>query len=731
MKSEPMRSKHSSSILLPVWIAIVGMACPPVSGQVSPAPKSPPEIPHLLQPSKVVRRTRRVINSEVTQRRAVDIDIELVSALAPGGANQLVFNLFDDASFTGRVKHREFPATRIGYRETIALRGIFPDYAGSSFQLVWHRGVLAADIRIPGLGEYQIRATAPGVHEAWKIDPGQYPDCLTDETMQLAPSPDQLKSNPAESSFVEDGSRIDVIILYTTNARILMGGVVNAEAEALLALLDANAAFANSLVTTRLNLVHLDEIAYSESGNAATDLIRLTNPGDGFIDGIHAFRDSLGADNVSLFVSAIGGCGIAWLMNNVTPAFQGHSFNVVEIGCAAGNLTYAHEVGHNLGCQHNRESAGGVTGAFPYSFGYWAPDESFRTVLALSNGSPRVMQFSNPEVTFAGQPTGIAAGLPDAADNAKTINNTAFTMANFRQAVCPDILPASDCNLNCIEDAIDIADTTSFDCNTNGIPDECDISSESSSDCNANGIPDECEDCNNNGIADSCDIADGIRMDCNANGIPDDCEDCNNNGIADSCEFIAPFFDSSPVFSPFGSGASAIHTLVSPPTALSDVTMSFEAVGMLTFTFHNVDVLLNGTFIDTVFKFGASNCPLIPDMDLFVVDMDTFNTLVAGGDAVLVMQSSNFLPEDCDGATSIAVTIDYIAPTATADVNANGLPDECDLARGDVNLDGVINVSDLIMVLAAWGTCDWCPEDGNVDGFVNVTDLLNLLAGWG
>ena len=90
---------------------------------------------------------------------------------------------------------------------------------------------------------------------------------------------------------------------------------VNAEAEALLALLNANTAFANSLITTRLNLVHLGEITYQESGNGATDLLRLTNPGDGFIDGIHSIRDSLGADNVSLFVSTINGCGISWLMN--------------------------------------------------------------------------------------------------------------------------------------------------------------------------------------------------------------------------------------------------------------------------------------------------------------------------------------------------------------------------------------------------------------------------------
>ena len=49
---------------------------------------------------------------------------------------------------------------------------------------------------------------------------------------------------------------------------------------------------------------------------------------------------------------------------------------------------------------------------------------------------------------------------------------------------------------------------------------------------------------------------------------------------------------------------------------------------------------------------------------------------------------------------------------------------------GDVNGDGVVNVSDLLMVISAWGSCTDCPEDLNGDGEVNVSDLLLILSFW-
>jgi len=53
---------------------------------------------------------------------------------------------------------------------------------------------------------------------------------------------------------------------------------------------------------------------------------------------------------------------------------------------------------------------------------------------------------------------------------------------------------------------------------------------------------------------------------------------------------------------------------------------------------------------------------------------------------------------------------------------------------GDVNGDDLVNFTDLVTLLAAWGPCpappEACPADFNEDGAVNFTDLLVLLANW-
>jgi len=53
-------------------------------------------------------------------------------------------------------------------------------------------------------------------------------------------------------------------------------------------------------------------------------------------------------------------------------------------------------------------------------------------------------------------------------------------------------------------------------------------------------------------------------------------------------------------------------------------------------------------------------------------------------------------------------------------------------ALADFNGDGVLDVSDLLILLQSWGVCEdgTCPTDLNGDGVVNVYDLQELLAAW-
>lgn len=231
----------------------------------------------------------------------------------------------------------------------------------------------------------------------------------------------------------DDGGTLDVLVKWTPTASSAAGGEV-----AIRALAEASVAISNHIyIACNVNL-RMRAVGYGVTepyaGDAgSTVLSELRSTSDGILDAVHAERTATGADLVSLLTGTNPNyCGIGYLLGTSTAAAYG--FNVTVWSCALGALTFTHEVGHNQGCCHAVGDGGGCTsgGVFPYSVGNrftTTGGTQFRTVMAYSPGT-RIPRLSSPLVNFAGSPT----GLPEA-DNARTLNETAIAMANYRCSV--------------------------------------------------------------------------------------------------------------------------------------------------------------------------------------------------------------------------------------------------------------------------------------------------------
>lgn len=229
----------------------------------------------------------------------------------------------------------------------------------------------------------------------------------------------------------DDGTQIDVLVVYTTPVLNFLGGTSQAQALIQQAVAAANTAYQNSNISPRLRLVQTLHVDFTEGGTTGEALNWVTTNA-----AVAAARNSSKADLVAMLIeeSTSSDCGVAWVMRNVGPGFSESGFSVTKRSCAVGNLTFAHELGHNEGCEHNPEDGASSSAAsFPYAFGHYV-DGVFRTVMSTTSQCPsgctRQPHFSNPAVNFSGFPTGIA----NQRDNHRVINNTALTISQFRDS---------------------------------------------------------------------------------------------------------------------------------------------------------------------------------------------------------------------------------------------------------------------------------------------------------
>ena len=204
-----------------------------------------------------------------------------------------------------------------------------------------------------------------------------------------------------------------------------------------LAVAETNKAYELSGIPTKLRLVKTHyEGSYNDYANKwGSTLSYLRNNGDGKLDYVHAMRDQYGADFVSMLVDISGYCGMGYLPSSPSAT---DAFTLVHWDCATGYYSFGHEIGHNMGCNHDIENADSSGG---YNYGYQDPSSRFRSILAYDCSSkrcPRVQYFSNTKVKYLNSPIGTAT-----ANNALQIRSNLAAFANFRQSIPVNQPPAS------------------------------------------------------------------------------------------------------------------------------------------------------------------------------------------------------------------------------------------------------------------------------------------------
>lgn len=297
----------------------------------------------------------------------------------------------------------------------------------------------------------------------------------------VAPDPLLRASHTAQveggiAGTCNDAETVDVLVLTTPGAEAEAGGAAQLGALVDLAETSANAAYINSQTPMRIRVVFDLRVSYTEQ-LFGSDLATLASPTDGALDFIHQVRDVAGADLVAMIRKSGEYCGIAYLLPTNDPSSSGIGFSVTAWSCLA-SQTFAHELGHNMGCCHAPNDGGGCTsgGIFPQSVGHRFTATNgtmYRTVMAYAPGN-RIDHFSNPLVNFGGTPTGVAATEGDPGrDNAGSLTTTREAIRGFRCAAPTGLF--GDCDQDGRIDVLQLATGAASDCDGNGVLDQCDL----------------------------------------------------------------------------------------------------------------------------------------------------------------------------------------------------------------------------------------------------------------
>jgi hypothetical protein len=402
---------------------------------------------------------------QVRRYREVELAENILSPVVFRKEDKLNLNFFEDASYTGTLISAQ---TNLYGTNTLAFR--IDGFNFAYMVISTTDGRSYAEIYIPETGANYVITSDPASMQHYLIELDYEPDLEPEDAPVLIP-PEPTEQVRLEQERIRqelmtrqtgpfDPATIDLLFAYTPAAKTWAdnsgGGLLNRMANKLAW---GQIALDNSDVIVQLRLVLITETNYTESGTSGTDLARFRNPSDGYMDEIHPKRNAVGVDLCILFTQTGDFGGVAYLLEDANGR-PDLGFSVTRITQSSSGLTFIHEIGHNLGCQHHKlqnvQPGPTIWSNWPppdvnlWSAGWrWTGTNNVRycDLMTYTSGSyfpdglshARVPHFSNPNITFQGVPTGHAAD----GDNARTIRFTKHVVAAYRSTVvdckpCPD-----------------------------------------------------------------------------------------------------------------------------------------------------------------------------------------------------------------------------------------------------------------------------------------------------
>lgn len=229
-------------------------------------------------------------------------------------------------------------------------------------------------------------------------------------------------------------SIVDILIYYQSDSP---GGITSVSNAVDL----TNQAFIDSGVNMQLNPVAIIPVDYPATESNRNALLTLSNSQAPF-SRMESLKKHYKADLVAFlrpYAIGHGNCGIAFLnpgspdLNVLDPASV---YSVTNFGgdfCPDGGLP--HELGHNMGLNHDDVTRVGDEGLYSYSKGYMLSDGSHGDIMSHANWHG-VLMYSSPDIIVDGMPLGES----NEADAAASLRQTRGAVSEFdelREVILP------------------------------------------------------------------------------------------------------------------------------------------------------------------------------------------------------------------------------------------------------------------------------------------------------